>query len=101
MLLHVAVFICHYVYCTAPLSRGKIQDLNTEIAQMTQEIDTYTQESATYLTFEKRCVKLHSCVHLSASISHNTMYMYFNCHINMYMYIYVLPKHVHVLLRLQ
>ena len=89
MMLHVAVFIhvCHYVYCTAPLSRGKIQDLNTEIAQMTQEIDTYTQESATYLTFEKRCVKLHvhSCVHLIA-ICHNT---------------YVLPKHVHVLLRLQ
>ena len=37
-------------------SRGKIQDLNSEIAQMTQEIETYNQESATYLTFEKRFV---------------------------------------------
>ena len=34
--------------------RSKIQDLNSEIAQMTQEIEVYNQESATYLTFEKR-----------------------------------------------
>ena len=45
--------------------RSKIQDLNGEIAQMTQEIETYNQESATYLTFEKRLVRglhVHCCV---------------------------------------
>lgn len=36
------------------LHRGKIQELNTEILKMTREIDTYNQESATYLTFEKK-----------------------------------------------
>ena len=45
----------HTLYaCTC--FRSKIQDLNSEIAQMTQEIEAYNQESATYLTFEKRLV---------------------------------------------
>ena len=39
---------------TPPLHRGKIQELNTEILKMTREIDTYNQESATYLAFEKK-----------------------------------------------
>lgn len=38
--------------------RSKIQDLNSEIAHMTQEIEAYNEESATYLTFEKRWVCL-------------------------------------------
>ena len=37
-----------------PLHRGKIQELNAEILKMTREIDTYNQESATYLAFEKK-----------------------------------------------
>ena len=34
--------------------RGKIQELNLEILRLSKDIDTYNQESATYLTFEKR-----------------------------------------------
>jgi hypothetical protein len=43
----------HYSYT---YFRSKVQDLNSEIAQMTQDIEAYNQESATYLTFEKRLV---------------------------------------------
>lgn len=50
-----AIKITCLCLCTQKF-RGKIQDLNSEIAQMSQEIETYNQESATYLTFEKRCV---------------------------------------------
>jgi len=37
-----------------PLHRGKIQELNMEILKMTREIEVYSQDSATYLAFEKR-----------------------------------------------
>ena len=34
--------------------RAKIQDLNHEIADMTKEIELYTQENSAFLSFEKR-----------------------------------------------
>ena len=51
MHMHAHVYMCTLCF------RSKIQDLNSEIAQMTQEIEAYNQESATYLTFEKRLVE--------------------------------------------
>ena len=38
--------------------RGKIQELNHEITDMTKEIDAYSQENAAFLSFEKRYVTI-------------------------------------------
>ena len=62
MYMHIHMYILLHF-------RSKIQDLNSEIAQMTQEIEAYNQESATYLTFEKRLGKhLHVHVHVYHNI---------------------------------
>lgn len=34
--------------------RGKIQDLNHEVSDMTKEIEVYSQENVAFLGFEKR-----------------------------------------------
>ena len=36
--------------------RAKIAELATEISRLQKEIDTFNQENATFLTYEKRCV---------------------------------------------
>ena len=33
---------------------SKTQELNVEISKMTKEIDTFEQDNATYLTYEKK-----------------------------------------------
>ena len=33
---------------------SKTQELNSEISKMTKEIDTFEQDNATYLTYEKK-----------------------------------------------
>ena len=35
---------------------SKTQELNGEIGKMTKEIETFEQDNATYLTYEKKCV---------------------------------------------
>ena len=35
---------------------SKTQELNGEISKMTKEIDTFEQDNATYLTYEKKYV---------------------------------------------
>lgn len=34
--------------------RAKIQELSGEVMRMTREIDSFNEENATYLTFEKK-----------------------------------------------
>ena len=38
----------------AVLCRAKIQELNSEVMRMTREIESYNQDNAAYLTFEKK-----------------------------------------------
>ncbi len=36
------------------MSRAKIQELSGEVIRITREIETFNQDNATYLTFEKK-----------------------------------------------
>jgi len=39
----------------------KTQELNVEISKMTREIETFEQDNATYLTYEKKSVCVYAC----------------------------------------
>ncbi len=57
--VHILFFLVFSCTDSLPSSvRAKIQELSQEIGKLTQEIDQYNQDNATYLTFEKR----HVCV---------------------------------------
>ena len=45
-----------YQYYTYGFCRGKINELNVEIAKLTKEINQFNQENASYLSYEKRQV---------------------------------------------
>lgn len=41
------------------LVRSKINELNAEIARLNKEIENVSEENSSYLTYEKRLVRIH------------------------------------------